>query len=64
MHDAALEAGIPANPDFNGRVQEGVGYYQTTINNARRWSSARAYLKDAKARRNLGSPPRRTPRAC
>jgi choline dehydrogenase len=53
MHDAALEAGIPANPDFNGRVQEGVGYYQTTINNARRWSSARAYLKDAKARPNL-----------
>src|ERR1700730_7099557 len=36
MHDAAVEAGIPANPDFNGAKQEGVGYYQTTIGNARR----------------------------
>jgi len=53
MHDAAVEAGIPDNPDFNGAQQEGVGYYQTTINNARRWSSARAYLKDAKSRGNL-----------
>ncbi len=53
MHDAALEAGIPDNPDFNGANQEGVGYYQTTINNSRRWSSARAYLKDAKQRKNL-----------
>lgn len=53
MRDAAVEAGIPANPDFNGAEQEGVGFYQTTINNARRWSSARAYLKDAKRRKNL-----------
>ncbi|HTR83798.1 MAG TPA: GMC oxidoreductase, partial [Reyranella sp.] len=53
MHDAAIEAGIPATPDFNGAQQEGVGYYQTTINKARRWSSARAYLKDAKSRGNL-----------
>src|SRR6185369_10640303 len=47
------EAGIPPTPDFNGAQQEGVGYYQSTINNARRWSSARAYLKDAKSRGNL-----------
>jgi choline dehydrogenase len=53
MHDAAVEAGIPHNDDFNGAQQEGVGYYQTTINNARRWSSARAYLKDARSRGNL-----------
>ena len=53
MRDAAVEAGIPANADFNGAEQEGVGFYQTTINNARRWSSARAYLKDAKRRKNL-----------
>ena len=53
MHDAAVEAGIPANPDFNGAQQEGVGYYQTTINNARRWSSSMAYLSGAKRRRNL-----------
>jgi choline dehydrogenase len=53
MHDAAVEAGIPANPDFNGAEQEGVGYYQTTINGARRWSSARAYLGQARGRKNL-----------
>jgi choline dehydrogenase len=53
MHDAAVEAGYPANPDFNGKNQEGVGYYQTTINRSRRWSAARAYLKDAKSRKNL-----------
>jgi choline dehydrogenase len=53
LHDAALEAGIPPTPDFNGARQEGVGYYQSTINDARRWSSARAYLKDAKSRGNL-----------
>jgi choline dehydrogenase len=53
LHDAAVEAGIPANPDFNGATQEGVGYYQTTINTGRRWSSARAYLGAAKGRKNL-----------
>ena len=53
MHDAAVEAGIPDNPDFNGANQEGVGYYQTTINKARRWSSARAYLGGTRGRRNL-----------
>lgn len=53
MHDAAVQAGIPANPDFNGATQEGVGYYQTTIGKARRWSSAKAYLSDARQRRNL-----------
>src|SRR5215468_8432515 len=57
LHDAAIEAGIPETPDFNGAQQEGVGYYQTTINNARRWSSARAYLRDAKSRRNLNIVP-------
>src|SRR5262249_10686470 len=53
LHDAAVQAGIPANPDFNGATQEGVGYYQSTINKARRWSSARAYLGGARGRRNL-----------
>jgi choline dehydrogenase len=53
MHDAAVQAGIPANPDFNGAVQEGVGFYQSTISRARRWSSARAYLGEARSRRNL-----------
>ncbi|HEY0183817.1 MAG TPA: GMC family oxidoreductase N-terminal domain-containing protein [Rhodopila sp.] len=41
---ACVEAGIPANPDFNGARQEGCGFYQTTTNNRRRWSAAKAYL--------------------
>ena len=53
MVQAALEAGVPANNDFNGAKQEGAGYYQTTTTNRRRWSSARAYLGPAKGRANL-----------
>ncbi len=53
MVAAAVEAGIPANPDFNGARQEGVGYYQTTTGNRRRWSAAKAYLRPAKNRANL-----------
>jgi len=53
MVAASIEAGIPANPDFNGTRQEGVGYYQTTTTNRRRWSSARAYLGPARGRENL-----------
>jgi len=51
--EASIQAGIPANPDFNGARQEGVGYYQTTIGDGRRWSAARAYLRDARGRKNL-----------
>ncbi len=53
MVQAAVEAGIPENPDFNGAKQEGVGYYQTTTGNRRRWSAAKAYLRPARARTNL-----------
>jgi choline dehydrogenase len=53
MVQAAVEAGIPSNPDFNGPRQEGVGYYQTTTSNRRRWSAAKAYLKPARSRPNL-----------
>lgn len=50
---AAQEAGLPYNEDFNGAQQEGVGFYQTTTFEGRRWSSARAFLKDALTRGNL-----------
>jgi choline dehydrogenase len=53
MVEAAIQAGIPANDDFNGPRQEGAGYYQTTTTSRRRWSAARAYLRDAKRRPNL-----------
>ncbi len=50
---AAEQAGIPYNHDFNGPVQEGVGYYQTTTHNGRRWSTADAYLRPIRHRKNL-----------
>jgi choline dehydrogenase len=51
--EAAVQAGIPRNRDFNGATQEGAGYYQATIGNGRRWSAATAYLKPARGRKNL-----------
>ncbi len=42
--DAALACGYPRNDDFNGSTQEGVGFYQVTQKDGRRWSAARAYL--------------------
>jgi choline dehydrogenase len=50
--EAAQELGIPANPDFNGHTQEGIGYYQMTVSRGRRCSTA-AYLRDAGIRPNL-----------
>jgi choline dehydrogenase-like flavoprotein len=50
---AAQEVGIPYNEDFNGARQEGVGFYQTTTNKARRRSSAEAFLRKAEGRPNL-----------
>jgi choline dehydrogenase len=50
---AAAETGIPLNPDFNGATQEGAGFFQTTSRRGRRASTAVAYLRPAKSRRNL-----------
>jgi len=50
---AGLEAGYPANSDFNGPEQEGFGRYQFTIRNGRRWSAAAAFLKPVLSRPNL-----------
>jgi choline dehydrogenase-like flavoprotein len=50
---AAVEAGLPANDDFNGENQEGVGFYQSTTYEGRRWSSAQAFLREAETRPNL-----------
>jgi choline dehydrogenase len=51
--DAAEQAGVPRNDDFNGAEQEGAGYYQTTSRGGLRVSSAVAYLNPAKRRPNL-----------
>ncbi|HEY0757048.1 MAG TPA: choline dehydrogenase [Ktedonobacteraceae bacterium] len=56
--EACVEAGIPANDDFNGAHNEGAGVYQTTQKNGARWSTVNAYLQPALARTNLTVRPR------
>jgi choline dehydrogenase len=57
VHDAFIDAmvqlGMPPNPDFNGARQAGAGYHQFTQHRGRRWSTASAYLRPARARNNL-----------
>ena len=50
---AGQEYGMPYNADFNGARQEGAGHYQVTVRDARRCSTATAYLKPARGRPNL-----------
>ena len=50
---AGTEIGIPRNDDFNGATQEGVGYYQLTTRRGFRCSTAVAYLRPARGRKNL-----------
>ncbi|MBV2142007.1 GMC family oxidoreductase N-terminal domain-containing protein [Falsochrobactrum sp. TDYN1] len=50
---AGQELGIPYNPDFNGREQAGVGFYQLTQRNRRRSSASLAYLAPIRERKNL-----------
>jgi choline dehydrogenase len=50
---SAIELGFRRNDDFNGAIQEGVGYHQTTTRNGRRCSTAVGYLRPAMARPNL-----------
>ncbi|MHC8508674.1 MAG: GMC family oxidoreductase [Rhodospirillales bacterium] len=49
----AAELGVPRTDDFNGAEQEGAGYLQLTTRSGRRCSTARGYLKPARARGNL-----------
>jgi choline dehydrogenase len=51
--EAAQRAGFPRNDDFNGKTQEGAGYFQLTTKNGRRWSTAVGYLRQAQRRPNL-----------
>ncbi|MFJ3336369.1 GMC family oxidoreductase [Streptomyces sp. NPDC086766] len=50
---AARQAGHAFNPDFNGPVQDGVGYYELTQRGGLRCSTAAAYLRPARERPNL-----------
>ncbi len=51
--EAGKEAGHAYTSDFNGFAQEGVGPYQLTIHNGRRWSAAAGYLTPILSRPNL-----------
>jgi choline dehydrogenase-like flavoprotein len=50
---AGVECQHPETADFNGAAQEGVGLYQVTQKDGRRFSSARAFLDSARQRPNL-----------
>lgn len=51
--EAAQQAGLRHNPDFNGPEQDGVGYYQLTQRDGLRCSAAVAYLHPVMSRPNL-----------
>jgi choline dehydrogenase len=51
--EAAQQAGYPLTPDYNGKVQEGVGYAQMTRKGRFRGSTAQTFLRAARGRANL-----------
>ena len=51
--DGAGQVGVPRTEDFNGAIQEGAGYYQLNTYKGLRCSTATAYLRPARHRRNL-----------
>jgi choline dehydrogenase len=51
--EAAVQAGLARNDDFNGESQDGFGHYQLTQRDGRRCSTAVGYLHPALARPNL-----------
>ncbi|MER8366807.1 GMC family oxidoreductase N-terminal domain-containing protein [Mesorhizobium sp. M1378] len=51
--EAALNAGVPRNPDYNAANQAGVGYYQRYIEKGWRVSAGRAFLRPIAKKKNL-----------
>ncbi len=51
--EAAGQAGIPHNPDYNGVSQDGIAMSQATIASGRRMSTAHCYLDPIRGRTNL-----------
>jgi 4-pyridoxate dehydrogenase len=51
--EAGKASGYPFNPDYNGKQQEGFGRSQYTIRDGYRSSSANAFLRPARNRKNL-----------
>ena len=50
---AGVECQFPENLDFNGESQDGVGIYQVTQRDGKRFSAARAFLDPVRDRPNL-----------
>jgi len=51
--EAAVQDGQPLNQDYNGRTQEGFGYYQVAQKDGQRWSVVEGYLNPVRHRKNL-----------
>ncbi|MCL4115684.1 UNVERIFIED_CONTAM: hypothetical protein GTU68_042764 [Idotea baltica] len=51
--DACEQVGIPRNGDYNGRLQEGCGFFQFTMRNGKRHSAVDAFLRPVLERPNL-----------
>ncbi len=51
--ESAVGSGLPPNRDFNGRDQEGAGFFQVTQRRGRRCSAAVAFLHPVLERPNL-----------
>ncbi len=51
--DGLTSLGIPRTPDYNGATHAGSGFFQRTIEGGYRHSSAKAFLRPAKARKNV-----------
>ncbi len=49
----AQSIGIPHNPDYNGKTQEGIAYAQRSVHKGQRVSPARAFLHPAMTRPNV-----------
>src|SRR5258708_2589581 len=51
--DAAVESGFPRHQAYKHGNQEGFGYFQVTMKDGKRWSTARAFLDPIRNRPNL-----------
>ena len=51
--EAAQEAGMEKNYDFNGEQQAGIGWYHSTMQDGERHSAAKAFIEPALDRPNL-----------
>jgi choline dehydrogenase len=53
FRDAAVQAGIPRNDDFNRGDNHGVGYFEVNQKRGVRWNASKAFLRPVQHRANL-----------